>query len=232
MPKTSQDILGEALVDFYNGEQHPLFINNKYGDPEEMPIEVFFREKEDLTDLEKTAISKCKGRILDVGAGSGAMTLMLQDHHDTTAVESSEGACQVMKALGVKNGIIGDVFDYPGEDYDTLLLLMNGIGIVGQLSNLGKALKYFADMIKPDGQILLDSSDISYLYDEVDKPKSAYFGQLSYQYHYKDKLGDWFDWLYVDKVTLKEHANNAGLLVEILFEDDTDQYLARLTKNK
>jgi precorrin-6B methylase 2 len=226
----TKDILGQALVDFYNGEEFPLLVNNKYGDPEEMPVEVFFREKEDLTDLEKAAILHCKGSTLDVGAGAGAVALMLQDSFETTAIESSEGACQVMKSLGVRNGITGDVFDYYGENYDTLLLLMNGIGIVGQLSNLEKSLKHFAKLLKPDGQILLDSSDISYLYDGQEKPNDKYFGQLSYQYTYKSEIGNWFEWLYVDFASLTSHAERVGLIVEKLFEDDEDQYLARLTK--
>jgi precorrin-6B methylase 2 len=232
MSHHSEDILGEALVDYYNGVDLPLMINNKYGEPEEMPIEVFFRDKEDLTALEQAAILHCKGVVLDVGAGAGAITIMLQDEFEVTAIESSEGACQVMKQLGVRNGIVGDVFDYQGAGYDTLLLLMNGIGLVGELGKLTNALKYFSSLISADGQILLDSSDISYLYDDVDKPTEKYYGQLSYQYSYKDQLGEWFEWLYVDNETLKEHADKAGLAVEILYEDDADQYLARLTKKK
>ena len=230
MPDHSKDLLGQALVEYYNGEVYPLLINNKYGDPEEIPIEVFFREKEDLTTLEQAAISQCKGNILDVGAGAGAITLLLQDSFETTAIESSEGACQVMKALEVRNGITGDIFDYKGEDYDTLLLLMNGIGIVGRLDNLQKSLTHFAKMLKPDGQILLDSSDISYLYEGEDKPVDAYYGQLSYQYSYRGESSDWFDWLYVDFDTLSEYAMRSGLQTELLIKDDNDQYLARLTK--
>ncbi len=230
MSDSSKDILGQALVDFYKGEESPLLVNNKYGDPEEFPIEIFFREKEDLTDLEKATILHCKGTILDVGAGAGAITLMLQDSFEVTAIESSEGACQVMKAQGVRNGIIGDVFDYQGVDYDTLLLLMNGIGIVEELNNLVKSLTHFAKMMKPDGQILLDSSDISYLYEGAAKPKDKYYGQLSYQYTYKKKKGDWFEWLYLDFDTLCEYADKAGLETSLLLQDENDQYLARLTK--
>jgi precorrin-6B methylase 2 len=230
MTEIISDILGQALVDYYNGEEPVLMVNNKYGDPEEMPVEVFFREKEDLTGLEKAALLHCKGRILDVGAGAGAVALMLQDDFDTTAIESSDGASQVMKARKVRNGITGDIFDYHGEDYDTLLLLMNGIGIVGRLDNLQKSLTHFATILKPDGQILLDSSDISYLYEGGDKPADKYFGQLAYQYAYKEQLGSWFDWLYVDFDTLSEYAEKAGLIAEKLHEDDTDQYLARIIK--
>ena len=230
MVQITSDILGQALVEYYNGEEVPLIVNNKYGDPEEMPVEVFFREKEDLTDLENAAILHCKGTILDVGAGAGAITLMLQDSFDVTAIENSEGASQVMKARKVRNGITGDIFDYNGEGYDTLLLLMNGIGIVGRLDNLKKSLIHLAKMLKSDGQILLDSSDISYLYEGEDKPTNKYFGQLTYQYSYKSQLGDWFDWLYVDFDTLSEFAQKAGLQAELLIKDENDQYLARLTK--
>lgn len=223
------DILGKAIVDFYNGNGDSLFINNKYGEPEEMPVEIFFREEEDLTDLEKTALLNCKGEVLDVGAGAGAITLLLQKKFNTTAIESSEGACQVMKALGVRNGIIGDVFDYTEGKFDTLLLLMNGIGIAGTLSNLGKTLSHFKKLLKPEGQIILDSSDISYLYEGEKRPKNNYYGQLQYQYQYKNKKGDWFNWLYVDFKTLRQHVESVNLECEILFQDENDQYLVRLS---
>ena len=224
-----KDILGEALVDFYNGNPDTLWINNKYGDPEEMPLEIFFREEEDLTEIEKIALLHCKGTILDIGAGAGALSLLLQDRFDTTAIEYSEGACQVMKALGVKTGIIGDVFDYKDGQYDTLLLLMNGVGLVGEIDKLSSRLEHFKSLLKEEGQILLDSSDISYLYEEVGKPKTSYYGQLEYQYEYKGKKGDWFNWLYVDFQTLNEYSSKVGLKVEKIFEDENEQYLAKLT---
>ena len=223
------DILGEALVDYYNGKAETLWINNKYGDPEEMPIEVFFREKEDLTTLEQTALLHCRGSILDVGAATGAISLLLQDDFDLTAIELSEGACQVMKALGVRNGIIGDVFHYKNAKFDTLILLMNGIGLAGTLNNLSSSLKHFKSLLSESGQILLDSSDISYLYEGDKKPDDCYFGELQYQYEYKNKKGGWFNWLYVDRKTLEKHANDVGLMCELLFEDESDQYLVKLT---
>lgn len=225
----THDILGRALVDFYNGKADTLWINNKYDEPEEMPIEVFFREREDITELDKAAIELCSGRVLDIGAGAGANSLVLQEKWDVTAIELSEGACQVMRAQGVKNGIIGDVFDYKSAEFDTLLLLMNGIGLAGSLSNLTSTLTHFKSLLAPDGQIILDSSDISYLYEELTKPKENYFGELQYQYEYKGELGEWFNWLYVDFDNLKQHAEEAGLMAECIITDEYDQYLARLT---
>lgn len=223
------DIIGQALVDFYNGSADTLWINNKYGDPEEMPLEVFFRDAGQLTNLEKTALECCKGRVLDVGAGAGAVSLILQDELEVTAIESSEGACQVMRAMGVRNGIIGDVFDYKEGKFDTLLFLMNGIGIVGSLDSLTTSLQYFKSLLVKDGRLLLDSSDISYLYDEIPYSKDQYYGELKYQYEYKKQKGEWFNWLYVDFRTLQDHATEAGLKTELLFEDENDQYLACLT---
>ncbi|MDH5368287.1 MAG: methyltransferase [Cyclobacteriaceae bacterium] len=223
------DVLGEALVDYYNGKADTLWINNKYGSPEEMPIEVFFREKEELTTLEQKALLNCKGVVLDVGAAAGAISLMLQDDFDLTAIESSEGACQVMKALGIRNGIVGDIFDYNNAKFDTLILLMNGIGLVGTIDNLPTALLHFKSLLTQKGQILLDSSDISYLYEGKEKPKHHYYGQIQYQYEYKNKKGDWFNWLYIDRETLQKQAAKVGLHCELLFEDENDQYLVKLT---
>lgn len=224
------DVFGRALEDFYqSGKPGKLWLHNNYGKPENMPVEVFFRSQDEISELEEYALSLCKGKVLDVGAGVGAHSLILQSSgFDVTALEISAKACDIMKKRGMKKIINGDIFS-DQEKYDTLLLLMNGVGLCGDIEGLNKLLKHFKTIIAAGGQVILDSSDISYLYSKGDFPETSYYGEISYQYEYQSVKGDWFKWLYIDKGLLYSIAAKHGFKCGILFEDDMDQYLARLT---
>lgn len=224
------DLFGQVLRDFFNKNQNStLWIHNNYGEPEEMPVEVFFRDKDTMPQLELFALSLCKGKILDIGAGVGSHALILQDRGlDISALEISPIACQIMELRGVKNVINQNVMDYQAEKFDTILLLMNGIGLNEDLNGLKAFLNQAKQLINPGGQLLFDSSDITYLYEDIPLPKGKYYGELSYHYEYKKQKGDWFKWLYIDQETLIKIAKEQGWQTEILFEDEMDQYLARL----
>ena len=225
-----KDIHGQAILDYYNGERNePLILHNSYGEPEAMPVEVFFREPIDFTDLENQAISECRGKTLDIGAGAGAMSLLLQGlEFDVTAIENSPGCIETMKALGVRQVIDEDYAVHHGK-YDTLFMSMNGIGIIGKLDKLGSFFKNAKNLLNPSGQIVLDSSDIEYLYqDDLAKP-DHYYGEVSYCYEYKGTKGEWFDWVYIDSETLKKEVLKMGLNFEKIEQTNTDQYLARIT---
>ncbi|MXV52138.1 methyltransferase domain-containing protein [Pedobacter sp. HMF7647] len=225
------DPFSSALSDFYNkNSQDILWLNNSYGEPEKMPVEVFFREEEDISDLEYYALELSSGRILDVGAGAGCHSLILQQWEaDVTALEINKVAAEIMKDRGVKNIRCADFFNYNDEKFDTLLLLMNGVGICGTLKGLSNFLQQAKKLLNVGGQLLFDSSDVSYLKADGSKLSENYFGEISYQYVYKDIAGEWFDWLYVDQNALTAIALQAGWNTEIMYEDEDDQYLARLT---
>ncbi|MEQ9303156.1 MAG: SAM-dependent methyltransferase, partial [Marinoscillum sp.] len=108
--------------------------------------------------------------------------------------------------------------------------LMNGLGIAGKLSGVTKTLQKCKTLIKSNGQILVDSSDISYLYEDgnILKPQ-GYYGDLQYRYEYRGNKGDWFDWVYVDSATLHEEVKKVGMNMEVLTTDENDQYLALIT---
>ncbi|MFY0607759.1 MAG: methyltransferase [Cyclobacteriaceae bacterium] len=206
-----------------------LVLHNSYGEPEDMPVEVFFREEEDLSTLEHLALIECKGKILDLGAGTGVHSLILQARgKDVTALENSPGCAYVMRHSGVKRVVFEDYRNHTNR-YDTLLLLMNGLGLAGTNAGLIPMLNQCKNLLNPGGQILVDSSDISYLYEDgLEKPE-GYYGEIRYQYEYKQKKGEWFDWLYADQDTLIAEAAKAKMSVEILHTDENDQYLACLT---
>lgn len=223
------DVYGQALQDFYYQRNQKLLLYNNYGPMEEMPIALFFRDLEEMPEIETMAMDLCKGKVLDIGAGVGSHALILQKRGmDVTAIERSSLAVDIMKHRGVKKAIDGDIFALENKKFDTLLLLMNGIGLVGDLEGLEVFLQHVKNLLHPGGQLLFDSCDILYLYQGGLTPIDRYYGEIFFQYEYKKKKGEWFKWLYVDQETLETLAAKTGWDCQVIYEDDKDQYLARL----
>lgn len=223
------DVFGKALTEIYNtGEADTLWLHNSYGEPEEMPLEFFFRDDEDMPVLELQALHLCTGKVLDIGAGVGSHALLLQAFNiDVTAIDISVDAVAIMKDRGVKKALLQDVFTY-NEKFDTILMLMNGIGLAGTLSGFKDFLIKLKDLLNPGGQVLFDTSDIAYLYESLPKPSDQYYGEVAYQYEYKGEKGAWFNWVYVDEKTIKTIAKETGWNCETIFDDGEDQYLIKL----
>jgi predicted TPR repeat methyltransferase len=223
------DVFGRALTDqLLHAEAETLWLHNSYDEPEEMPLDIFFRTPEEMPEMELIALDLCRGKILDIGAGAGSHALLLQKQNkDVTAMDISPAAVKIMEERGVKKTLLADINQYSSERYDTLLMLMNGIGLTGSLEGFKSFLKHAESLLTEKGQLIFDTSDIAYLYEDIDRPLH-YYGQVSYQYEYKGQKSDWFDWLYLDQHTLLSTAAACGWNCEIVFEDEQDQYLARL----
>lgn len=224
------DVQGKALLDYFLGKEDvPLVLHTSYGDPEKMPVEVFFREEEDFTKLERFALRHCRGRVLDIGAGAGSFSVELQEKgFEVTAMEISPFCCQIMKQRGVKEVEEADFWNFSKGSYDTLLLMMNGIGLAAELSCLPGFLLKLKELLSPGGQIICDSSDISYLYAGAKKPVDRYFGEIRYCYEYEGDKGEWFGWLYADPALLSEVCRKVGMEMSVLYKNRKDQFLARI----
>ena len=225
-----KDVLGTAISDFYNKTSTgKLWVHNKYGPKEEMPVDVYFRDMEKMPELEWVALHQCRGRVLDIGAGAGSHALALQEMKlDITALDISPLSAAVMQARGVRNVINEDFFHLNTEPlYDTLLLLMNGIGLSGTLSGLRLFLAKARTLLNPGGQLIFDSSDIAYLYNGKPPKSPEYYGEILYQYEYRRQRSDWFKWLFIDRKTLTGIATEEGWQTQLIFEDPYDQYLVR-----
>lgn len=224
------DIFGQALLDYhYHKLTSRLWLHNNYGPPEDMPVDVFFRSEHDMPELELIALNLSHGKILDIGAGVGSHALALQNRGaDVTALEISAAACGIMWDRGVQKIINADILTFSTGTYDTLLLLMNGIGLAGTLSGLAGFLAKAKTLLNPGGSLLFDSSNISYLYDDIELPREKYYGEISFRYEYKGQFGEWFNWLYIDADLLKTISEREGWEMELLFDDGMDQFLVRL----
>lgn len=223
------DVYGEALSDYYTENiKEPLFLYTN-GSKDQTSVDIFFRKPNKFPTIEQIAIALCKGKILDIGAGVGSHTLQLQElGYDVTALEISKTACHIMKERGVKNSINTNIFEYEEQQFDTLLFVMNGIGLVQDIEGLEQLLEHMKKLLKPGGQILFDSSDIEYYYHFGNKKPAHYYGEVDFQYEYKGQKGNPFKWLYIDQAKMKEMANKAGWSFQVLDEDDHHHYLARM----
>lgn len=189
-----------------------------------------------MPDLEKEALNLCKGRVLDVGCGAGSHSLYLcSKGFEVTAIDISPGAVEVCRTRGIPEVEQADFWTYEGDGFDTLLLLMNGIGIVGHLSRLAAFFEKARELLSPSGQILFDSSDIIYMYDETEDggflipAEKSYYGEVTFEVQYKTLKSAPFPWLYVDFETLSRAALINGFSCELVRKGDHYDYLAKLT---
>ncbi|MCD4746482.1 MAG: class I SAM-dependent methyltransferase [Bacteroidales bacterium] len=226
----------KAFWDYYNGNKSAeIIVHCNKGDDDIIPVKYFFRNYDELPELEKIAINNCKGKIIDVGAGSGCHSLILQSlGMYVKAVDISKELVELMNKRGIINTCHIDAFNLKDEIFDTILLLMNGIGFVKDFNGLKKFLSRAKKILNPNSQIILDSSDINYLFTEDDGSvridmNSNYYGEIIYQVEYNGILGNKFKWLFVDFYTLNNISNEIGYNCELLYEDDHFNYLAKLS---
>ncbi|HDS30070.1 MAG TPA: methyltransferase domain-containing protein [Firmicutes bacterium] len=231
--------LGHAMLDYHRGDTSAkIIVLCDLEDPLEEPLSTFFRDAANFSAIEKTAIGLCRGKVLDIGAGSGCHSLVLQEMGlDVAALDVIPQAIGIMKERGVSDARLGDVFNFRVNDtgrFDTLLMMMNGIGIVGTLKGLRKFLIHAKKIMKPDGALVMDSNDLrsavtpEEIAARLASGPRAYFGEVRYQMQYKGVTGPPYWWLYIDRDMLEEMADKTGWIVESFFQTDEGSYLAKL----
>ncbi|MCL5245128.1 methyltransferase domain-containing protein [Cellulophaga sp. 20_2_10] len=231
------DIFGAAMLDYLNKTYTEDIVTlSTISEEDTIPVPYLFRDYAAMPLLEQKALDLSKGKVLDIGCGAGSHSLYLQEKSiDVTALDASKGAIEACKQRGVAKTIHSTILEYNAATYDTLLLLMNGIGIVGRLNNLAEYLLHLKSLLKPNGQLLLDSSDIIYMFDEDEDggywipPGKEYYGEVDFTMQYKDQKSDSFPWLYLDYNTLQRAANLNGFNCELIVEGEHYDYLAKLT---
>lgn len=229
------DIFGRALLDYQNNDYTEDIVTKSSLDEEDiLPLPYLFRSFGEMPPIEQKALQLCKGKVLDIGAGAGSHSLYLQNKgFDVTALDSSKGSTDVCKLRGIKKAVHDSLLDYADSSFDTLLMLMNGIGLVGEIGSLTDYFSHLKSLLKPKGQILLDSSDIIYMFEEDEDggiwvPDQNYYGEVEFTMLYKGKSGLPFKWLYLDFQTLTNAAEASGLNCELVLEGEHYDYLARL----
>lgn len=231
------DPMGVAIADYFNTSRAcKLRVMSDDFDEDEIPVAQLFRTYKEMSTIEQKALQIAQGKILDVGAGSGCHSLALQEMgKDVTAIEISTLSCEIMEKRGVDNVINANIFNetFVGS-YDTILMLMNGSGIIGKLENMELFFNRMKELLSPGGKIIMDSSDLKYLFEDEDGSylidiAGDYYGEIRYSMKYKDIEGEEFDWLYIDYPTLSLYASQYGFKTELIQEGEHYDYLASLS---
>lgn len=231
-----RDPLGAAMLAFHQGQANAMIqVYSDIAIDDVIPVRYLFRAFEAMPAWEQMALQACRGRVLDLGAGAGSHALWLQSQsHAVVAVDNSPGAVAVMQSRGIAEVWHADYEQLGGEErFDTVLMMMNGIGVVGDLKGLNRFLTNAKALLQPQGQILLDSSDIRYLYEaeavSLPLPDGRYHGIIRYQMTFGAVQGEVFSWLYLDFHQLARQAEYLGWRCECLAKGPHFEYLARLT---
>lgn len=229
--------MGAAIRDYHrSGKAAHLRVLSSMFDDDEMPVAHLFRTYDEMPRLERTALDASHGRVLDIGAGAGCHALALtQRGMDVKAIDISPLSCEVMRERGLDDVECINLFNPALQGlFDTLLLLMNGTGIAGKLSRLPLLLNRLKQLMNDGAQILIDSSDLRYVYENEDGSLDidlggAYYGEVDYQMVYRNIKGEPFHWLYADPTVLAESCRRCSLECEIIAEGEHYDYLARIT---
>lgn len=233
-----KDLFGKAMFDYYSGNNpEPIFTATSISDMDEMDIAYMFRDYRLMPKLEQKALDLCRGTVLDIGCGAGSHALYLQNDRklQVTAIDISPNAIKTCLARGLKNVAAEDFYNYASNQlFDTILLLMNGTGICGSLKSLHLFLQKIKSLLAVNGQVLIDSTDIRYMYDKDHNHNiilpfvMEYFGELQFFLTYKNEQEIPFNWLYLDFETLYKHAIANGFSCELTHKGKHGAYLATL----
>jgi len=229
--------MGKAIRDYYHQENpENLQTETSISELDELPVDYLFRDFEEMNRLEQKALKLAQGKTLDIGAGAGSHSLYLQNERslDVTALDISPKSVEVCQLRGINKAVAENMLYFSGETFDTILLLMNGTGIFQSLTVIDIYLKKLHSLLNENGQILIDSTDILYMFDRDEDGgvyilAEGYYGELDYIVHYKGESEDPIKWLYLDFNTLKNAAENNGFTIEKILQED-ESYLAKLTK--
>jgi SAM-dependent methyltransferase len=232
-----KDLFGKAILDFQtNNLPEDLITETSISEADEMSVAYLFRSYNEMPKLEQKALQLTYGKVLDVGCGSGSHSLTLQNDRklEVISIDISPNAIEASKLRGLRNAKVQDIMTMENEKFDTILLLMNGTGIFGTLEATPSYLQKLKSLLNPNGQILIDSSDIIYMFDD-DKdggkwvPGNGYYGELTFTVSYKNETEDTFPWLYLDYNTLQNAAFANDLKCEMILEGKHYDYLAKLS---
>ena len=227
----AHDILGSAIESYFlRKDDTPVrvFIN-KSEEPEMYPS-IFFRPYRNMLKYEKIALKESQGKVLDLGCGAGCHALYLQGKgYDVTAVEISKKSSQVAEARGVAKVISEDWRNLSLKNFDTVLVLMNGMGLAESPAELKIMFRKLKGFLSKSGSILIDSTDVTYAKADWPMLDSEYFGKVQFELKYKGKT-QCFPWLFIDFETAVQTATSVRLNVEVLERARNGHFLLRLSK--
>jgi len=232
--------LGAALLAYHNGRHDALLrIDSDVFDSEDVAVRHYYRPDMDpLEDLDRRALERCSGAVLDAGAGAGRHALDLQCQGlEVTAIDVAEDAVQVMLDRGISDVRQGDIFTSELGSYDTILLLMNGIGLAGHHEGLQKLFDRFGELLKPDGRVVFDAAGLDAEISHLDAQTlsdmaigNPQLGEVFFRLTFDDLEGSWYPWLFPTSTQVTDAAHRAGFDFTVIGRGARGAFLAEVTR--
>ena len=229
---------GLALLDYWSGrEDAVLSFRRDDGEVRKIPVEAFFKASTAYA-VDQKALEMCRGRVLDVGAGTGLHSLALQNEGlEVCAIDVLPEACEIMRRRGVEDVHCADFRSFAASRrFDSILILGRGLHMVETLAGLDRFLEDLHEHLLPQGQVLLSSLDVrctaspmDLRYQERLRKSGRYFGESRMQFEYENQGGPMFPFLYVDPETLADRASESAWSCEIVCREGDGNYLGRLS---
>ncbi len=239
MNAKAMEPFGKALIAYARGAlDAELVIRRDDGREETLPVSLFYRGEADFSPIDRLAIELCHGSVLDVGAGAGPHSAVLQRRgHSVTALDVCADAVEVARRRGIVDVVCGDILSFEGGPFDTLIMMGHGIGMVETIDGLKQFLAHAPSLLAPGGRVLVHSldvrgtSDAGHLaYQEANRNAGHYIGEIRTQLEFQVSTGPYCGWLQVDAETLREHAESAGWRCDVVLRAEGGDYLAKLTR--
>jgi len=220
----NQDILSEALRDYIAGQRNVTFVQRDDGYKDVEPIERYFKGYNEWIDVEKKLFdSRIKGRVLEIGCNIGEHIRFLQEMgFYATGIDISRGAVELAKERGVNNVYLMDArkMTFESGSFDTVLILYYGFGLGGIIEDQKNMLKDIHRMTTHNSQIICSSIDalrtdrpVHIEYQNYNKERGKPYGnitQVSLRLQHKDKLGDWYNLLFINPEGAMEIVKGTG----------------------
>ena len=168
----------------------------------------YFTEYDAWDELERQAVDKARGKILDIGCGAGRHALYLQNKgFDVTGIDNSPGAVKVCRLRGLKRALvrpIQEIDKFKADSFDTILMLGNNFGLFGDAENARTILEKMSRITASKAQIIAGTRN-PYLTDKKEHLEYLRFnrrrgrlaGQIRFRIRYGKTVGEWFDYLFV-----------------------------------
>jgi SAM-dependent methyltransferase len=239
----SRDAFGEEMKAYYKDgggvieivERDDGYIDYHDG------VSYYFSAYEDWSEYEKSALSHCQGRVVDVGCGAGRIALYLQEKgHSVVGIDNSPGAIEVCRSRGVKEllDIPFTQIDSRVGEIDSFVLFGNNFGLFGSLGRARWLLRRLKSLSSSNALIIAHTTDPyctqnqdHLAYHERNRKRGRLGGQLRIRIRYRKIIGPWMDYLLVSKQELEHIVKGTGWAVQQYIDTDSARYFLILEKD-
>jgi SAM-dependent methyltransferase len=239
--KLDKDAYGGMLHDRFMGKRTFEIVERSDGLIDAYPSN-YFVTYDKWSRHEKQAIRYAKGRVLDIGAGAGRVSLYLQKKGcDVLATDISPLAIKVCKLRGVRKARVIPIMELAPRlgTFDTIVMYGNNFGLFGSFLRAKLLLRRFYRMTSPDARLIVESNDIyktdnpdHLAYQKANRSRGRMSGQIRLRVRYRRHCTPWFDYLMVSRDEMKDILKSTGWEVERFFRSDSSSYTAVIRKER